>query len=68
MRATRAYVAGLGTAGVLVVGVLLLFALVGTLVAFNGWPKLASGGSAATELLGAQAPSKARTATALVTA
>src|SRR5579883_2594670 len=45
VRATRAYVAGLGTAGALVLAAVLAFALAGTLVAFNGWSRLASGGS-----------------------
>jgi hypothetical protein len=38
MRADRAYIAGLGTTGVLVGSALLLLAVVSTLVAFRGWP------------------------------
>lgn len=38
MRADRAYLAGLGTTGVLVGSALLLLVVVGTLVAFHGWP------------------------------
>lgn len=38
MRASRAYIAGLGTTSVLVASALLLLAVVGTLVAFEGWP------------------------------
>lgn len=39
MRATKAYIAGLGTTGVLLAASLILLALVGTLVGFNAWPK-----------------------------
>jgi hypothetical protein len=38
MRADRAYIAGLGTTGVLVASALLLLVVVSTLVAFRGWP------------------------------
>jgi hypothetical protein len=38
MRPTRAYIASLGTTGVLVGSSLLLLVVVSTLVAFNGWP------------------------------
>ena len=38
MRADRAYIAGLGTTGVLVASALLLLAVVSALVAFRGWP------------------------------
>ena len=38
MRADRAYIAGLGTTGVLVASAVLLLAVVSTLVAFRGWP------------------------------
>ena len=38
MRADRAYIAGLGTTGILVASALLLLAVVSTLVAFRGWP------------------------------
>ena len=38
MRAYRAYIAGVGTTGVLVASAVLLFAVVSTLVAFRGWP------------------------------
>lgn len=38
MRADRAYLAGIGTTGVLVASALLLLAVVSTLVAFRGWP------------------------------
>ena len=38
MRADRAYIAGIGTTGVLVASALLLLAVVSTLVAFRGWP------------------------------
>src|SRR4051812_41001126 len=48
MRATRAYIASLGTAGVLVASSALLLVVVSTLVAFNAWP----GGDAVTGLKG----------------
>lgn len=38
MRATRAYLAGLGTAGSIVVGAALAFVLASAVVAFHGWP------------------------------
>lgn len=38
MRASRAYIAGLGTTGVLVASALLLLGVVSALVAFQGWP------------------------------
>ena len=38
MRASRAYIAGFGTTGVLVGSALLLLVVVSTLVAFEGWP------------------------------
>jgi hypothetical protein len=38
MRASRAYIAGFGTTGVLVASSLLLLAVVSALVAFRGWP------------------------------
>lgn len=38
MRASRAYIAGVGTTGVLVASAVLLLAVVSALVAFQGWP------------------------------
>lgn len=38
MKATRAYIASLGTTGVLVTGSILLLVVVSALVAFRGWP------------------------------
>jgi hypothetical protein len=38
LRASRAYIAGLGTTGVLIASGLLLLVVVSTIVAFNGWP------------------------------
>src|ERR1700704_4443135 len=38
MRATRAYIASLGTAGVLVASSALLLVVVSALMAFNAWP------------------------------
>lgn len=38
MRASKAYIAGVGTTGVLVASAVLLLAVVSALVAFQGWP------------------------------
>jgi hypothetical protein len=38
MKATRAYIASLGTTGVLLAASILLLTIVSTLVAFDGWP------------------------------
>jgi hypothetical protein len=38
MRATKAYIASLGTTGVLLAAALLMLAVVGAVVAFNRWP------------------------------
>jgi hypothetical protein len=41
VRASRAYLAGFGTAGSLLAGVAMLFVLASALVSFNGWPQVA---------------------------
>jgi hypothetical protein len=51
VRATRAYLAGLGTAGTLVLAASMLFILGSAMVAFNGWPKLDGANSPATQFL-----------------
>ena len=51
MRATRAYLAGLGPAGTLVLAASILFVLGSAVVAYNGWPKLGGIGSPATQTL-----------------
>ncbi|MGH2895373.1 MAG: hypothetical protein ACRDPM_19200, partial [Solirubrobacteraceae bacterium] len=51
MRATRAYLAGLGTAGTLVLAASILFVLGSAIVTYNGWPKLGGIGSPATQTL-----------------
>jgi hypothetical protein len=38
MRATRAYLAGIGTAGALALGAALVFAAASAIIAFRGWP------------------------------
>jgi hypothetical protein len=43
MKATKAYIAGLGTTGVLIAGFFVLLAVGSALVAFNGWPGAAAG-------------------------
>src|SRR5437588_12401832 len=40
VRATRAYLAGFGTAGSLLAGAALLFVLATAYVSFRGWPKV----------------------------
>jgi hypothetical protein len=51
VRATRAYLAGLGTAGTLVLAASILFVLGSAIVTYNGWPKLGGIGSPATQTL-----------------
>jgi hypothetical protein len=41
-RATRAYLAGIGTSGSLLAGAALMFILASALVAFHGWPHIAA--------------------------
>jgi hypothetical protein len=43
MRATKAYIAGLGTTGILITCFLLLLSVGSALIAFEGWPGAASG-------------------------
>jgi hypothetical protein len=43
MRATKAYIAGLGTTGILLTCFLLLLTVGGALIAFDGWPGAAAG-------------------------
>ena len=47
VRGTRAYLAGIGTAGALVLGAALVFVLAGAVVAFRGWPAPHTGGAPA---------------------
>jgi hypothetical protein len=42
VRATRAYLAGFGTSGSLLVGAAAMFVLASAIVAFHGWPSVAS--------------------------
>ena len=51
VRATRAYLAGLGTAGTLVLAASILFVFGSAVVTYNGWPKLGGIGSPATQTL-----------------
>jgi hypothetical protein len=48
MRATRAYVAGFGTAGSLVAGAAILFVVASAVVSFQGWSQISISGSPAT--------------------
>ncbi len=48
VRATRAYLAGFGTAGSLLAGAAFLFVLASAVVSFRGWPQVGDQGSAAT--------------------
>ena len=45
MRATRAYIAGIGTTGSLVAAAICTLIVVGAIVAFNGWPGSGLGSS-----------------------
>lgn len=45
LHATRSYMAGIGTSGSLVAGAALLFLLASAIVAFRGWPQIATGPS-----------------------
>jgi hypothetical protein len=63
MRATRAYVAGFGTAGSLLAAAAVVFVLASALVAFRGWPQLSTLSSpAAVVVARAPAPSDSRLA------
>src|SRR5512140_1829231 len=46
VRATRAYVAGLGTAGSLLAGAAVLFVIASAVVSFRGWPQVGAQPSA----------------------
>jgi hypothetical protein len=48
MRATRAYVAGFGTAGSLLAGAAVMFVLASAVVSFRGWPQIAAQSTPAT--------------------
>src|SRR5947209_16744302 len=43
VRGTRAYLAGFGTSGSLLAGAAVLFVLGSAIVAFRGWPQIATG-------------------------
>jgi hypothetical protein len=58
VRATRAYLAGLGTAGSIVVGAALIFVLASAIVAFHGWPNADGLGTPAQIVLSAPARSE----------
>jgi hypothetical protein len=59
VRATRAYLAGLGTSGSLLAGAALLFVLGSAIVAFRGWPQIATGpATSAVAVPRAPAPSR----------
>jgi hypothetical protein len=55
MRATRAYVAGFGTAGSLVAGAAIVFVLASAVVAFRGWPQVSNSGQGSSIVFGKQA-------------
>lgn len=58
MRASRAYLAGLGTAGSLVIGTILLFTVGSAVVAFHGWRPLGIGSPATQTLQARQAKAR----------
>ena len=51
VRATRAYIAGFGTAGSLLAGAAILFVLASAVVSFRGWPTIGAQPSASTVIL-----------------
>ncbi len=51
VRATRAYLAGIGTAGALALGAALVFAAASAIIAFRGWPGTAISGGPARQVL-----------------
>jgi hypothetical protein len=59
MRATRAYIAGFGTAGSLVAGAAIVFVLASAVVAFRGWPQVGNSGQGSSIVFGRQAQSRA---------
>jgi hypothetical protein len=59
VQATRAYLAGLGTAGSIVVGASLVFVLASAVVAFRGWPDATAAGAPAQVVL--SVPARAQT-------
>ena len=66
VRATRAYLAGLGTAGSIVVGAALVFVLASGVVAFRGWPSADGNDSPAQVVVSAPARSDTPVARRLV--
>jgi hypothetical protein len=56
VRGTRAYLAGLGTAGALVLGAALLFVTASAIVAFRGWPGSDRAPAAARQVLAVAPP------------
>lgn len=56
VRATRAYLAGFGTSGSLLAGAALLFILASAIVAFRGWPQVATQPSTAVVTVPASSP------------
>lgn len=65
MRATRAYIAGFGTAGSLLAGAAMVFVLASAVVAFRGWPQVGSNAAPASIVMArphisAPSPTQAR--------
>jgi hypothetical protein len=52
MRATRAYIAGFGTAGSLLAGAAMVFVLASAVVAFRGWPQVGTTSAPASVVIG----------------
>lgn len=61
MRATRAYLAGVGTSGSLLAGAAVLFLLGSAIVAFKGWPQIGAG-PATSNVIAAPLPTASRIA------
>ena len=66
VRASRSYMAGLGTSGSLVAGAALLFVLASAIVAFRGWPQVAPGQATSFVPAAARPPAPTRTSRRLV--
>jgi hypothetical protein len=62
VRATRAYIAGFGTAGSLLAGAAIVFFFASAVVSFHGWPQVAQQASPAAVIAGQPRPSGSHTA------
>jgi hypothetical protein len=61
VRATRAYIAGFGTAGSLLAGAAIVFFFASAVVSFRGWPQVGAQGTPVAVIAGQARPSSSRT-------